>query len=351
MSVEVFVAAALVLALLLFALAGGADFGGGMWTMLARGERAGEQARLVDRAIGPVWEVNELWIVVAAVILWCGFPSAFTAVGITLFVPLILVLAGILIRGAFFAFQHEAEDPPTSEAFSVFGKVFGAVSFLSPLFFGVAAGAIASGELRLEPSQNAGTRFETLNPASGYLEPWLGVFPWAVGVLAVVTCAYLAAVYLTMEAESGSELQEVFRRRGIVSGTLLGGLGTGALPVTALYAPYLWRGLTGLPGAAFMALAAISLVASIALLFMRRFWWARACAILEVVAVFGAWAWAQFPYLVVSDISIYSAAAPQSVLIALLVLSFVYAAVLGPSLALLLYIFKRSPAGHGGQKE
>lgn len=348
MTLEILVAGALTLALLLFALAGGADFGGGIWTLLARGERGEDQARLVDRAVGPVWEANELWIVVAVAILWVGFTDAFVAYGIALFVPLALVLSGILLRGAFFAFQHEADYLPMSRAFEVFGKAFGAVSIVSPVFFGMAAGTIASGRLRFDSAPPEDGRFATGAPADGYFQAWIGPFPILIGVLALITCAYLAAVYLTMEAGDDPEMQEIFRRRGIVSGIVLAALGLLAFPAAAVDAEYMWRGLTSFPALGFMFAAAAALAASVALLVTRRFWWARTAAILEVVAVFGAWASAQYPYLLVPDITVQSAASPRPALVALLILSFFYATILGPSLALMLKIFKSSSSGARG---
>lgn len=336
------------MALLLFALAGGADFGGGIWTLLARGERAGDEARLVDKAVGPVWEANELWIVVAIVILWAGFTEAFVAFGIALFVPLILTLAGILLRGAFFAFQHEAEELPIRGAFTIFGKAFGAFSIVSPVFFGIAAGTIASGRLVFEQAPPSEGRFATGVPQGGYFQPWLGLFPILIGILALITCAYLAATYLTLEAAEDVELRETFRKRGIISGVVLFLAGILAFPAAALDAEYMWRGLSSFPALGFMFAAAAALVASVALLAARKFWWARTAAILEVVAVFGAWASAQYPYLLVDDITVQSAASPGSVLVGMLILSFFYAAVLGPSLVLMLRIFKSSASRSGG---
>lgn len=346
---EVLVAGAMVVALLVFALAGGADFGGGMWAFIAHGETAEQEAELVDRAIGPVWEANELWIVVALVILWCGFPPVFAAYGVALFVPLLLVLVGIVLRGGLFAFQEHAEYAPFRRAFMVFGRAFGAVSVISPFFFGLAAGTIASGRLRFESVGFSGERFELARPANGYFEPWLGPFPIMCGFLALATCAYLAAVYLTVEAQDSPELLRLYRRRGIVSGVVLGVLGLAVLPVMSFDAPYLWGEILSFPAVVFMAVAALALVASMVLLRAERYWWARNAAIAQVTAVFCAWASAQYPYLLVPDVTISEAAAPASVLVALLVLSFFYAVILGPSLALLLYIFKRRPAQIGGE--
>ena len=341
---ETLVAAAMAFALLLFALAGGADFGGGMWTFLARGEKAEDEAHLIDRAIGPIWEANELWIVVALVILWSGFPIVFSAFGISLFVPLILVLVGIMLRGAAFSFQEHAAFAPFRGAFMAFGRAYGAVSVVSPFFFGLAAGTIASGRLRFEVAGPGADRFAVGRPTGGYFSPWLGPFPIACGVLALVVCAFLAAVYLTVEAEGSPELREAYRRRGLVTGTTLGALGLAVLPVMALDASYLWQEIWRLPSVLFMGVAVLALAASLALLYVERFWWARTAAVAHVTMIFCAWASAQYPYLLVPDITIFEASSPRPVLVALLILSFFYAAVLGPSLALLFYIFKRHPS-------
>ena len=341
---ETLVAGAMVLALLLFALAGGADFGGGMWTAIARGESAREEAELVDRAIGPIWEANELWIVVAMVILWSGFPVVFSAVGISLFVPLILVLVGIVLRGAFFSFQEYSEYAPLRRAFITFGRVYGAVSVISPFFFGLAAGTLASGRLRFESAGAGAERFAVGSPASGYFSPWFGPFPIACGFLAIAICAYLAATYLTVEAEHSPVLRRKYRLRAVVAGGVLGVLGVGVLPIMSFDAPYMWREIFRFPSIVFMALAALALISSLILLYAGRFRWARSAAIAHVTAIFTAWVSAQYPYLIVPDVTVSSAASPSSVLVALLVLSFFYAAVLGPSLALLFYIFKRYPS-------
>lgn len=341
---ETLVAGAMSLALLLFALAGGADFGGGMWTAIAHGESAQEEAELVDRAIGPIWEANELWIVVAMVILWSGFPSVFSAFGISLFVPMILVLVGIILRGAFFSFQEHAEYAPSRRAFMVFGRVYGAVSVLAPFFFGLAAGTIASGRLRFRSPGAGADQFAVGSPVGGYFEPWLGPFPIMCGFLALALCLYLAAHYLTVEAEQSPELRNLYRRRGIITGIILGALGIAVLPVMSFDAPYMWNGVLQFPSIVFMALAAVALISSLTLLLVERYRWARTAAIAHITAIFLAWVSAQYPYLLVPDISIKSAASPAPVLVALLILSFFYAAVLGPSLAVMFYLFKRRPS-------
>lgn len=337
MPFDVILAGALGASILLFALAGGADFGAGFWSLLARrGERATEQQQLIERSIGPLWEANELWIVVSAVILWSAFTPAFAAYGTALFVPFVLAIAGVLLRGAFLAFRIEAQEE-APRAYRFFGEIFGSMSIVTPFFLGTAAGAIASGRLRLNENEL---------PVDGYFQPWLGPFPIIVGVLGVVTCTYLSAIYLTIDAADNEPLQEDFRLRGIISGVTLGVLGVAAIPITRLDAPHMWEGLApGKLASVLMIVAAAFLVASVVLLFLRRYWFARAAAILQVVSVFCAWAMAQYPYLLVPDITIQDAASPRSVLVAMSILIIAYVVVLGPALYLLFRLFKSSPSG------
>ena len=92
----------------LYAVLGGADFGGGLWDLLAGGDQRGRAPRaLIDESITPVWEANHVWLVFDLVIFWTAFPSAFAAVMTTLALPLWLALAGIVLRGAGFAFRKE----------------------------------------------------------------------------------------------------------------------------------------------------------------------------------------------------------------------------------------------------
>jgi cytochrome d ubiquinol oxidase subunit II len=337
MPFDVILAGALGASILLFALAGGADFGAGFWSLLARrGERATEQQQLIERSIGPLWEANELWIVVSAVILWSAFTPAFAAYGTALFVPFVLAIGGVLLRGAFLAFRIEAQEE-APRAYRFFGEIFGSMSIITPFFLGTAAGAIASGRLRLNENEL---------PVDGYFQPWLGPFPIIVGVLGVVTCTYLSAIYLTIDAADNEPLQEDFRLRGIISGVALGVLGVAAIPITRLNAPHMWEGLApGKPASVLMIVAAAFLVASVVLLFLRRYWFARAAAILQVVSVFCAWAVAQYPYLLVPDITIQDAASPRSVLVAMSILIIAYVVVLGPALYLLFRLFKSSLSG------
>src|SRR2546429_2801094 len=103
------VGAILFAGVVLYATFGGADFGAGFWDLTAGGAERGRRPRaLVDRAIGPVWEANHVWLIFALVVLWTAFPPAFAAVMTTLYIPLGLAALGIVLRGSGFAFRKVA---------------------------------------------------------------------------------------------------------------------------------------------------------------------------------------------------------------------------------------------------
>src|SRR6185369_1429317 len=106
MELEFLIAVTTLVSLILYALLGGADFGGGLWDLLASGPRAAAQRELVERAIAPVWEANHVWLVLLVVLLFSAFPTAYAAVSVALHVPLALMLVGIVLRGSAFTFRH-----------------------------------------------------------------------------------------------------------------------------------------------------------------------------------------------------------------------------------------------------
>jgi hypothetical protein len=179
------VAVAMFLGVIVYALLGGADFGSGFYDLTAGGGKGGARLRtLVDHSIGPVWEANHVWLIYILVIWWTGFPSAFAAATTTLFVPLMLALAGIVLRGASFAFRKYSA---TMAQARLFGAIFAGSSLITPFFLGTVAGAIASGRV----------------PATGYgdrVDSWLNPTSVVGGLLAVVTCVFLAGVFLTADA-------------------------------------------------------------------------------------------------------------------------------------------------------
>jgi cytochrome d ubiquinol oxidase subunit II len=314
----------------LYALLGGADFGGGFWDMLAgETQRGMAQRRLIDHSIGPVWEANHVWLIFVLVMFWTCFPGVFAAVASTLYVPLTLIALGIIARGSAFAFRKASTE---LWQLRLFGGAFALSSVLTPFFLGTVAGGVASG--RVPPGLAKGD----------ILTSWWNPTSVLAGLLAVGSTAYLAAVYLTGDARRSGDagLAEAFRRRGLVTAAVTGVITLGGILVLRDDAPRLYAGLTGraLPVVVVSALAGI---VSLALLVVRRYILARVTAGLAVAAVLWGWALAQYPVLLPPDVTVGRAAAEPSVLHATLGSVLVGMVLLVPSLLWLFSLFQRTP--------
>ncbi len=319
----------------LYAIFGGADFGGGVWDLLASGPRKAEQRSLIAHAMGPVWEVNHVWLIAGMVLLFSGFPRAFAALTVALHVPLTLLLLGIVFRGTAFTFR--TYDVREDKVQKRWGLVFSVASLLSTLLIGICGGAVVSGDIRVEGRA----------VVSGFFASWLTPFAVAVGVLALCLFAFLAAVYLTAEADSEA-LAEDFRRRALGAG---GAVFVAALIVLLLAregAPRVWEGLLRAPFAlALHAVTAVAAVATFALLWRRRFRGARVTAAVQAGFIVLGWAASQYPYLVVPDITLQGTAASPAVQRVLVVALAVAALTVVPSIVLLLRVFRPQPRHPG----
>jgi len=309
-----------------YALFGGADFGAGFWDLTA-GRRGDAVRGLVEETIGPVWEANHVWLIFAIVVVWTAFPRVFAAVASTLYIPLTLVAIGIILRGSGFAFRKSVTD---SDLRRRFGVVFGLSSIVTPFFLGAIAGGVASGRVPLGNAEG--------DPIGSWLNPTsiLG------GVLAVGSCAYLAAVYLTADARrtGNGALVDAFRRRALASGSAVGVVALAGIAVLRTDAPTLFVGLTG-PALPVVILSAAAGVASLGLLAGRRFTPARATAGLAVGAILWGWAVAQYPYLLVGSLTIDGAAGPPATLDALLISLVIGAILVVPSMVALFMLSQR----------
>jgi len=314
--------------LVLYALFGGADFGGGVWDLLARGPRAEDRRRLIAGAIGPVWETNHIWLIAAIVILFTAFPRAFAVVCTALFLPLSIVLAGIVLRGAAFAFHtyrlHE------ERGVGRWGVIFAAASLVTPVFLGVVFGAISSGRIRATDSL----------AFTGDARVWLSPFPISVGFLALASFAFLAAVYLILETKDPG-LREEFRRDSFRSAGALVFLSGLTLVLAAVDAPEFFRAFKGRPWSIPLVAANVAAaVGAIASLVLRRYPLARACAAAQVSLLLIGWGMAQYPYLVRPDVTVFSAAASPRTLRFLLGALAAGAVLLFPAIFFLFRVFK-----------
>jgi cytochrome d ubiquinol oxidase subunit II len=314
-----------------YALFGGADFGAGFWDLLAGGtERGRAPRRLIEQSIGPVWEANHVWLIFVLVVLWTCFPPAFAAIASTLYIPLTLAALGMIARGAAFAFRHSVEQPALQQ---LFGASFAFSSVATPFFLGTIAGAVASGRVPLGIA------------AGDVISSWLNPTSILGGVIAVGTCAFLAAVYLCSDARRGQDdtLAGYFRTRAIATAVVVGIVALAGIAVLRIDAAALFEGLIsrGLP---LILVSAAAGIGAILLLVGERLSVARVAAALAVTAVIWGWAVAQYPYLLQPQLTIAAAAAPGTTLRAMLISLVVGAALLVPSLIFLFVLFQRSHA-------
>ncbi len=315
--------------LIAYGLFGGADFGAGIWDLLAGGAHRGARQRdLIERSIAPIWEANHVWLIFVLVVLWTAFSGAFAAVVTTLYIPLTLAAFGMIARGAAFAFRKSVT---TLGMRRFLGASFALSSLVTPYFLGAVVGGVASGRV---PAGIA---------AGDVITSWVNPTSVLGGVLAVLVCAYLAAVFLCADArrEGAEDLADRFRARALVTAALTGPVGIAGLFVLRADAPLLFDGLTG-RAAPVVVLSVLAGVTALVLLATRRYVPARAASGLAVAAVLAGWAVAQYPYVLLPDVTIEEAARGRATLTAMLVALVVGSAVLLPALVYLYVLFQHS---------
>ncbi len=311
----------------LYAIFGGADFGGGLWDLIAGDAEAGERPRArIQRSLTPVWEANHVWLIFILVVLWTAFPEAFGAVMSTLYVPLALAAVGIVLRGAGFAFRKSIRRLELRRAM---GATFAISSVLTPFFMGTVVGAIAAGNV---PAGGNGDAFSS----------WIEPLPILTGALFVAAGAYLAAVFLV--ADSGgagdAEMEGYFARRALGAGIVAGALAVVGLILLHSEAQYAYERLVaeGLPLVILSGLCGLGAMALLASGSRRGL---RPLAIGAVVAVIWGWGVAQFPYLLPTSLKISQSAAPGPTLDSVLIVFCIAAVVVLPSLGLLYWLTQK----------
>jgi cytochrome d ubiquinol oxidase subunit II len=320
----------LLVAIIFYGVLAGADFGTGLWDLTAGGAARGARPReLIDHAIGPVWEANHTWLIFCLVLLWSGFPTAFSAIMTTLYIPLGIAAFGIVLRGSGFAFRKVSMR--TAEQ-RLNGIAFASSSVITPFCFGAVAGGIASGRV----------------PTAGHGDPlssWLNPTSILGGILAVVTCGYLAAVFLTAEAhrEGEPDLEQWSRRRAIGAGIVAGVVAVIGLFVLRHDAHRLYSHLVDRGWPLILLSAAAGVAALVASLRPGRFQPAlvRPFGALAVAAVLAGWGAAQYPYLLGTHLDIHDASAPPATMDALAVVAVAALLLVVPSLAWLLMLTHR----------
>lgn len=322
---ETILAGVALFAVIAYGVLAGADFGGGIWDILASGPRKDDQRTTIAHAMGPVWEANHVWLIFLVVILFSGFPPAYAALSVGLFVPLHLVLLGITLRGGAFVFRAHGGAGGASP---LWGAVFGGASVITPVLLGMSLGAVSGGRLRIHDGV-----VDLAGAAS-----WTSPLSIAMGLLALSICAYLAAVFLTNETIG--ELREIFRKKALVAGGFVVGLAALLVPLTRADADHLYSGLISVRGAGVIGIGVIAALISGWALLRRRYRLARRATIVQVAFLLGGWGVAQYPFLIYPDLTLAAAAAPEATLQFVLWTLPFGAAVLIPSIWFLFAVFK-----------
>jgi cytochrome d ubiquinol oxidase subunit II len=312
----------MLLGLVAYAVLGGADFGAGAWQLAGgAGERDREIREHAHHAMGPVWETNHVWLIFVLVVCWTAYPEAFGSIVSTLSVPLFIAGLGIILRGTAYALRSGTASMREQRRVEVAVAVS---SILTPFALGAVVGGIAS------------LRVPVGNAQGDLVTSWLNPTSILIGVLAVVTAAYLAAVYLAADAIrlGRPDLAAAFRARALVTAVVAGAVAVGGLVIVHNDAEHLWDGLTSGSGAVAVIVSVLAGVATLALVWLGRFEPARLSASVAVAAIIAGWALAQRP-LLLDGLTVEDAAAGRSVLIAVIVAIGLGALLLVPSLALL----------------
>jgi cytochrome bd ubiquinol oxidase subunit II len=319
----------------LYVVLGGADFGAGFWQLIAGRGPTGERIRdHAHHSMAPVWEANHVWLIFVLTVVWTAYPAAFGSIASTLSFPLFIAALGIIFRGATYALRAGASAGREQRTIDT---LFAVSSVLTPFALGAAAGGIAS---RRVPVGNA---------AGHLFSSWLNPTSIFVGLLAVASGAYLAAVYLSADARrlGDADLERRFRTRALGAGIVAGAMAVAGLIVVHHDAHPLYDGLVNGDGRPALVASAVAGVATLALVWARRFEIARYGAVLAVAAMVAGWALAQNPVFL-PGLTVQQAAASHDVLVAVIVAVLAGGVILFPSLGVLFRLLLRGQLDHAG---
>jgi cytochrome d ubiquinol oxidase subunit II len=290
-----------------YAVLGSADFGAGFWDLTAGGARRGGRIRgMVERSMSPVWEANHVWLIFVLVILWTAFPVAFGSIFSTLSLPLFVAAIGIIFRGTAFALRGQAA---TINEARVLGAVFALSSVLVPFFLGATIGGVASG------------RVPVGNAAGDLVTSWWNPTSVMAGLVAVLTGAFLAAVYMAGDSQRAElpDLVRAFRARALGAGVVTGVAAAVGLIVLRGDARSLYDSLTSGFCLSMVIVSALGGVGTIGLVWSERYGLARVTAAVAVAAIVVGWVVAQKPYILPPHLTIDEAKASHATLTAVVI--------------------------------
>jgi cytochrome bd ubiquinol oxidase subunit II len=308
--------------LALYTVLGGADLGAGFWQLAAPRGSEGEGVReYAHRAMAPVWEANHVWLIFVLTVFWTAYPRAFGSIASTLAIPLFIALLGIIFRGAAYALRAGAWTPRESARIDT---IFSLSSILVPFSLGAAIGGIAS------------DRVPVGNAAGSLWSSWLNATSILIGVLAVANSAYLAAVFLAADAAHDGEgtLERQFRLRALASGIVAGALAIAGIFIVDAESHRLFHSLLSGRALSAVVVSGLAGIATLVLVYRRRYEPARYLSALAVAAITAGWALSRWP-TILPNLTVHQAAAGHDTLVCVVVAVLGGGVVVFPALALL----------------
>lgn len=316
----------------LYVLLGGADFGAGIVELFTRSKDRKQIIKIIDNAIAPIWEANHMWLIIAVVILFNAFPKIYTAITVYLYIPTIIVLLGIVLRGTAFIFRHYDVFKDGSQ--KIYTIVFRISSILVSFAFGLVIGALMSNKMTTSPS----------GFYEGDIAPWLNIFSVCVGIFVTALFAFIASVYLIGE-EINPEEKKVFISKAKVAGIILifsGGLVFISSELTGNNFTLLF--MSGWKAQALIITATLAMPFTWKVISNGMAWLARFFAGFQVVLILFGFYLAYFPVAVRYDntesLTFYNSVAPGATLSYLGCALLVGSCIIFPLLGYLLKVFK-----------
>lgn len=321
------------LAIVLYFLLGGADFGVGIIEMFTSTKNISRTRRTMYHAIGPIWEANHMWLIIAIVILFVGFPVIYSQLSVHLHIPLVILLLGIIARGTAFVFRHY--DAVRDNMQELYNSIFVWSSFITPLFLGIIAGSVLSGHIDAQARDFA----------TAYVFSWLNWFSVAVGLFTVALCGFLASVYLIGEAEDEKDHRRFIHKAKTMN---IAAVCCGALVFLAAQvervplANWIFGDAVGLSA---VILATLSLVLLWTQIGSGRTTLLRILVGFQVTMILLAISYAHFPDFVIirngENLSLFTAQAPEKTMQALGSALLIGSVLILPALFYLYYSFQK----------
>jgi len=327
-----FIILVLALALFLYALLAGADFGAGILELFPLGIPRERRAHSIGKAMGPVWEANHIWLILALVITFNAFPKIFWFISEFFHFPLGALVVGIIFRGASFTFLHY--DPIKDKARTVYHWIFGLSSLWCTMWIGIIVGSLMLGNFSLTDTTMLGR----------YFDHWLAPVPLMMGLFTTILMAFNAGLFLALEAK---EDREKWLRVTLRIFLLL--VLSGALVHFTFYAmaPDRWKFFfLNLVSLAFIMTSGLLLVPQVLVIRREMKNLSRVLAGVQLALIMGAGFAPLFPKVILfrdfTSFDFYSSAAPESVLRFLTIALFIGCILILPAYAYLMKIFKYS---------